>query len=88
MTEGNALFLICQPCQETDEPDYGVKLAARTERSWYAHEVPGKQLDQWLEKHRHCAGRGKPDHFVLGHRFNRNHDQDALAPAVKLAMVK
>lgn len=88
MTEGNVLFLICQPCEKAGEADFGVKLAARTKISWYGHLVPLKQFDKWLEKHRNCAGRGHPDHFMLAHQFERDHDQEALQGAVKLALVQ
>lgn len=87
MTEGNDIYLVCEPCQKANENDFGVKLAGRTQRSWYSHVVPNKHFDQWLEKHRNCGGRGNPDHFVLAHRFGRNHDQTTLEAAVKLALV-
>ena len=86
--EGNILFLVCTPCEKAGAKDFGVKLAGRTQRSWYEHMVPGKQLDAWFHKHSKCGGRCNPDHFVLAHSFTRNHDQDSLKAAVKLAMVQ
>lgn len=88
MTEGNVLFLICQPCEKAGNADFGVKLAARTKIGWYESLVPNKQFDKWLGKHRKCAGRGHPDHFMFAHQFERDHDQEAVQEAVKLALVK
>lgn len=86
---GNILFLVCKPCEEANEPDFGVKLAGRSQIGWYEHMVPTKQFDAWLNKHRNCAGRGKPDHFVLAHAQAQNHDQAALeAREVKKAVIR
>ena len=78
---GNALFLVCKPCEEADELDFGVRLAERTQIGWYEHRVPGKQLDAWLAKHRKCGG--SPDHFVLGHLHAPNGDQLERSPIAK-----
>jgi len=87
--KGNILFLVCKPCEEAKEADFGVKLAGRTQIGWYAHLVPGKQLDAWLSKHRNCAGRGKPDHFVLAHSFTPNYDQaDLEVREIKKAVIR
>ena len=82
---GNSLFLICQPCAQAKAEDYGVKLASRTQVSWYIHEAPPKQLDAWLYQHRNCAGRGHPDHFQLGLLAERDYDQQ-IDEAVKAAV--
>lgn len=89
MSKGNILFLVCKPCEEAKEADFGVKLAGRTQIGWYEHMVPGKQLDVWLNKHRNCAGRGKPDHFVLAHSYIPNHDQAEIeVRQVKQAVIR
>ncbi len=88
MANGNILFLVCSPCEKANQADFGVKLAGRTQRSWYEHMVPPKQLDAWLQKHRNCGGRLNPDHFVLAHSYERNHDQEVLKAVVKLALVQ
>ena len=72
---GNALVLVCQPCEQADEPDFGVRMAERSEVGWYEHSVPTKQFDAWLAKHRKCGGRNNPDHFILAHLHGRNADQ-------------
>lgn len=87
MSEGNILFLVCKPCEEAKSTDFGVKLAERSTRGWYEHLVPTKQLDAWLQIHSRCGGRTGPDHFCLAHLHPRNHDQDQLEAAVKLALV-
>ena len=86
MSQGNILFLICRPCEQAKQPDFGVKLAGRTQRGYYSHLVPSKQLDNWLMQHRQCGGRTGPDHFQLGYLAPHNHDQSELAAAVKLAV--
>lgn len=90
MTEaqGNFLILICKPCQQANEKDYGAKLAVRSRIGWYEQMIPQTQLDKWLAKHAKCAGRGHPDHFVLGLRFEADHDQQSLQAAVKLAVMQ
>lgn len=89
MSQGNILFLVCKPCEEAKEADFGVKLAGRTQIGWYEHLVPTKQFDAWLNKHRRCGGRGKPDHFVLAHSFTPNHDQAELeVREVKQAVIR
>lgn len=86
--QGNILFLICVPCEQTNEPDLGVKLCGRTHRGYYEHLVPTNQFDTWLMKHRACGGRTNPDHFKLALRFQPDHDQKSLETAVKLALVQ
>jgi hypothetical protein len=86
--KGNILFLVCKPCEQANEKDFGVKLAGRTQISWYEHLVPTKQLDAWFQKHRKCGGRTDPDHFVLAHSYPRNHDQDVLKATVHQAVVQ
>jgi hypothetical protein len=75
MANGNSLFLVCVPCEQADEPDYGVLMAERSHIGWYEHRVPTKQFDAWLAKHRKCGGRNNPDHFALAHLRGRNADQ-------------
>jgi hypothetical protein len=87
-TVGNVLFLICSPCEQANEPDFGIKLAARTQRGYYEHQIPAKQMDAWLMQHRACAGRTSPDHFKLAMRFQPDHDQKDLQTSVKLALVE
>jgi hypothetical protein len=86
--QGNVLFLICSPCEQANEKDFGIKLAARSHRGYYEHQIPSKQMDGWLMLHRACAGRTGPDHFKLALRFEANHDQANLETAVKLALVQ
>lgn len=89
MSKGNILFLVCKSCEEAHERDFGVKLAGRSQIGWYEHMVPDKQLDAWLNQHRNCAGRGKPDHFVLAHSYPPNHDQAELETRqVKQAVIR
>lgn len=85
--QGNVLFLICSACEQSNQADFGIKLAARTHRGYYEHQIPSKQMDAWLMQHRACAGRTEPDHFKLAMRFQPNHDQADLETAVKLALV-
>jgi hypothetical protein len=85
---GNVLFLVCKPCQQSGAKDFGVKLAGRAQRSWYTHMVPPKQFDAWLHSHAKCGGRTKPDHFQLGYLQDQNADQSEIEAAVKLAVVK
>jgi hypothetical protein len=75
---GNSLYLICTPCENIEEKDFGFKLAERGIIG--AYEVFGPaahtaQFTSWLKKHQRCGGKGNPDHFSLGHRFARNEDQ-------------
>ena len=86
MPNGNIIFLVCLPCEKANKPDFGVKLAGRLERGFYEHLVPQKQLDNWFAMHSKCGGRGNPDHYVLAHSYNRNHDQDKIKAVVKLAV--
>ena len=86
---GNALYLVCQPCEQANQDDFGVKLAQRSTIGWYEHEVPPKQFDAWLAKHKRCGGRGNPDHFILAHVQPRNHDQlepDPVAQGINGAL--
>ena len=87
MSEGNVLFLVCTPCSEANQPDFGVKIAIRSRVGFYEHCVPDKQFDTWLMKHAKCGGRAQPDHYQLAHQFDRNHDQQKVKDAVKLAVV-
>lgn len=90
MTEpqGNLMILVCKPCQQAGEKDFGVKLAVRSRIGWYEHLVPSKQFDNWLAHHAKCGGRTNPDHFGLGYSFGLDHDQSALEASVKLAVVQ
>jgi hypothetical protein len=86
MTEGNILFLVCQPCEKTGEDDYGVKIAGRTRIGFYDPMCPPKELSKWFMKHAKCAGRTNPDHFVLAHLQERDHDQKSLQAVVHEAV--
>lgn len=88
MSNGNVLFLVCKPCQEANAADFGVKLAGRSQRSYYQAMVPTKQLNNWLTQHAKCGGRTNPDHFNLGYLQPQNADQSELEAAVKLAFVQ
>lgn len=85
---GNVIFLVCKPCQQAGEEDFGVKICGRTQRSYYAAMVPNKQLDNWLRQHSKCGGRTNPDHFHLGYLQAQNADQSELEAAVKLAIAQ
>lgn len=87
MSEGNVLFLVCTPCEKAKEPDFGVKIAGRTRIGFYDPMVPSKQLASWFMKHAKCGGRTNPDHFQLGHMFERDHDQSSLKAVVHDAVV-
>jgi hypothetical protein len=87
MPNGNVLFLVCRPCEQAQQPDYGVKLAGRTRIGFYDPLVPPKPLAAWLMKHAKCGGRTNPDHFMLAHQFERNHDQKGLEATVHEAVV-
>jgi len=87
MSEGNILFLVCQPCEQAKEKDFGVKLAGRTRIGYYDPMVPPKQLAAWFMKHAKCGGRTNPDHYVLAHSFPRDHDQTSLKAVVHDAVV-
>jgi hypothetical protein len=87
MSEGNILFLVCKPCEEANQPDFGVKLAARTRIGYYDPMVPPKELAKWFMKHAKCAGRTSPDHYQLAHMFERDHDQQSLKAVVHDAVV-
>ena len=80
MPDGNLLFLVCQPCEQENEADFGIKLAERSKIGWYEHKAPTKAFDAWLSKHRKCGGRAGPDHFILAHLHAKNHDQMPLSP--------
>ena len=86
--QGNLLYVVCQPCEKANETDFGIKLAVRSRIGWYEQMAPMKALNAWFAKHAKCGGRCNPDHFMLGHGFERNHDQSALEAAVKLAVVQ
>lgn len=87
MSEGNILFLVCQACEKTNEPDFGVKLAERSRIGFYDPIVPPKDFAKWLMKHARCGGRTNPDHFQLAHLFERNADQHDLKAVVHEAVV-
>lgn len=77
-SSGNSLYLICDACQRVEEKDFGFKLAERGIIGAYEVFGPGAhtaQLTSWLKKHARCAGKGNPDHFILGHLQPRNSDQ-------------
>lgn len=88
MTEaqGNLLFIVCKPCEEANEDDFGFKLAVRSRIGWFEQMGPTKELNKWFGKHAKCGGRCNPDHFVLAHAFDRNHDQSALQATVQAVM--
>lgn len=88
MSQGNILFLVCKPCEMQKNTDFGVKIAGRTQRSYYEHMAPIAQFDAWLRKHAKCGGRTNPDHFQLGYLSAHNHDQNELEAAVKMALVQ
>jgi hypothetical protein len=84
---GNFLLLVCAPCGEAKEYDFGFKLAKRGLIGAYDVFGPAlatKNLQAWLRKHAGCAGKGHPDHFVLAHIYQRDHDQ----PKPKMALVQ
>ena len=84
---GNILFLVCRPCEQAKEHDFGFKLATRGILGAYDVFGPGiatKNLQAWLRKHSACSGKGKPDHFALAHAFQPNADQ----PKPKMALVR
>lgn len=87
MSEGNILFLVCTPCEQGGEKDFGVKLAVRSHIGYYEPLVPSKDLAKWFMKHAKCAGRTNPDHYQLAHLFERDHDQDSLKAVVHAAVV-
>jgi hypothetical protein len=87
MSEGNILFMICQPCEQANQPDFGVKLAERSRIGFYEPLVPPKEFAKWLMKHARCGGRTNPDHFQLAHLFERNSDQRDLKAVVHNAVV-
>lgn len=86
MSEGNVLFLVCQPCEQARNADFGVKLAERSRVGFYDPLVPPKDFAKWLMKHSKCGGRTNPDHFQLGHLYERNADQHDLKAVVRDAV--
>jgi hypothetical protein len=90
MTEpkGNVLFVVCTPCEQKHEEDYGVKIAIRSRVGFYEPHTPANEQAKWFAKHAKCGGRANPDHFQLAHLFARNADQEAVPEAVKLALVQ
>ena len=87
MSGGNILFLVCGPCEQANEKDFGVKLCERGVITWYEPLVPPKQFKDWLAKHSKCAGRYKPDHFRLALLREPNYDQPAERPKPQLEVV-
>lgn len=83
MMDGNALFLVCVPCSDSNQKDYGVRLGERSRVGYYESSVPNKQLDNWFMKHAKCGGRANPDHFKLAMLLNPNHDQQVKLKAVQ-----
>lgn len=77
MSEGNILFLVCEPCSQTDAKDFGIKLAERSRVGFYEPVTPENQFQQWLGKHARCGGRDV-DHFKLGYLRPHNEDQVKL----------
>ena len=77
------MVLVCKPCQQTNEPDFGLKLGVRTKLGFYEHFAPSKEMDKWFGKHRKCGKRGEPDHFSLGYSHGQNHDQRELEATVR-----
>ena len=87
--KGNFLFLVCTPCEQAGETEFGFKIAGRTQETCYEHVAPVTAFDTWLRKHRNCGGRTHPDHFQLGLMMVADHDQEKpVETAVKLALVK
>ncbi len=39
--QGNVLFLICSACEQSNQPDFGIKLIAR------AQDEPGRITSSW-----------------------------------------
>lgn len=74
MSEGNILFLVCQPCSESGEKDFGIKLAERSRVGFYEPTTPEAQFTVWLQKHGRC-GKKNVDHFKLGYLRPQNEDQ-------------
>jgi len=88
MSEGNTLYLVCWPCHEAEEADFGVKLASRDRIGFYTHDAPSKTLDAWMSLHRKCGGRNHPDHFRIAHLHNPDHDQPPdVSPIVEAMRV-
>ena len=84
--DGNIMFVVCLPCQQAHEKDFGLKLAGRTRRSWYGLLAPVKTIEGWFQKHSKCGGRTGPDHFALAHSYERNYDQTDLKASVQEAL--
>jgi hypothetical protein len=75
---GNSLYLVCAPCSESNQKDYGFKLAERGIIGAYqvfGPKIHTEQFSQWLSKHRLCAGKTHPDHFKLAHLIAPDSDQ-------------
>ena len=83
MNSGNAIYIVCEPCRKSNESDFGFKLAHRQVIGGYEPFGPAKQTEQlanWFKKHRLCAGKEHPDHFLLAHVAQRDHDQPKPRP--------
>lgn len=74
---GNIIFLVCKPCCDANEKDYGVKIAERSRIGFFQSRTPEDVLSKWLMKHYRCGGRDV-DHFKLGYLHEHNHDQAKL----------
>jgi hypothetical protein len=91
---GNFIFIVCLPCREAKEFDYGFRLAERGLIGYYHVFGPAlatKNLEAWVQKHSGCAGKGYPDHFGFAYLNCANSDQPKpkeLKAAVKLALVQ
>jgi hypothetical protein len=83
VTGGNYMVLVCKPCQQAGEDDFGLKLAVRTKLGYYEAFAPIKEADKWYAHHRKCGKRGEPDHFALGYSHGQNHDQRELESTVR-----
>ena len=81
--KGQICWLVCKPCEQTNEKDFGFKLIGRSRIGWFSQLAPTGQLDKWLMKHGKCGGRGHPDHFVLAMSFPADHDQPKPKPIVQ-----
>ena len=91
---GNNIWIVCKPCSDANEKDFGVCLAQRPSNGFYEHLSSTPNLDKWLWNHRNCGGKIDPDHFKLGYGKQQNHDMlvpkpdEPVKAAVKLALVK
>lgn len=77
-SSGNSIYLVCSPCSNANEKDFGFKLAERGIIGAYqvfGPKIASAQLGIWLSKHRLCGQKNQPDHFKLAHLHQPNEDQ-------------